>query len=111
MQVTQAETSCLNRASASMSGAGLRRKHHGQLLTSSEGWLLISCPDGTAHMGYYLRTTQGHQEDPQTSNNNDKDQLAFQYSAENSYKSTVPYLQDIPKDTSPASTSVLGSRK
>lgn len=62
-------------------------------------------------MGYYSRTTQGHQEDPQTSNNNDKDQLAFQYSAENSYKSTAPYLQDIPMDTSPASISVLGPRK
>lgn len=105
LRAAQAEVGCPSWAGASTSAAGLRdapqsrHKTHSQFLP----WgLLVSCLDGTAHSRGVLtaqKSPKGTRKTPQTSNDNDKDQSTSHYSAETSYKSPAPSLQD---DLSPA---------
>lgn len=70
-------------------------------------------PSGTAHVHGILPKNHPRalgRSPHHTSSDDGKDQSAIQSSAENSYKSTAPYLQDDPMDLS-TSTSVLRLRK
>lgn len=100
LRAAQAEAGCPSWAGASTSAAGLREAPQSRHKTHSQflPWgLLVSCLDGTARSRGVLtarESPKGTRKTPQTSNDNDKDQSASQCSAETSYKSPAPSLQD-----------------